>query len=82
MRLGIKAVIHAMRMKWDADGALEDQGFLLVDAKNAFSSQNQVMMLQAVHHYWPSSVMFVLCYKKWRTLVVRDGQCSAFFIPS
>ena len=48
MRAGIEDGIHAMCMQWDADGELENQGFLLVDAKNAFNSQNQLMMLWAV----------------------------------
>ena len=45
MRAGIEVGIHAMQMQWDADGTLEDQGFLLVDTKKAFNSQNRMMML-------------------------------------
>ena len=40
-----------MRMQWDANSTLEDQSFLLVDAKNVFNSQNRVIMLWVVRHY-------------------------------
>ena len=45
MRAVIEASIHAMCMQWDVNSTLEDQGFFLVDSKNAFNSQNRVMML-------------------------------------
>ena len=51
MHTGIEAGIHAMQMQWDFDSALQDQGFLLMDLKNTFNLQNQVMMLWLVRHY-------------------------------
>ena len=45
MYMDIEAGIHVMCMQWDTKITLEDQGFLLVDAKNAFNSQNRAMML-------------------------------------
>ena len=40
IRAGIEASIHTMYMQWDAYGVMEDPGFLLVDAKNAFNLKN------------------------------------------
>ena len=66
-----------MHMQWNVDDALEDQGFLLVDAKNIFNLQSPVMMLWVVRHYWPSGAIFVFnCYKQWGTLVVSRTWCT------
>ena len=65
MHAVIEAGIHVMRMQWDVDGALKDQVLLLVDEKNAFNLQNQVMMLWEVRHYWTSGTIFVLNVCRW-----------------
>ena len=51
----------------------EDWGFLLIDARNAFTKENRTAMLWDVHNEWPNGTQFTFnCYLHWANLVVRD----------
>jgi hypothetical protein len=61
----------------------ENWGFLLIDSSNGFNEQNQMEMLWAVRHEWPSGARFVLnCYKHWAVLLLRGNDGHAVFIFS
>ena len=61
----------------------EDQGVLLIDAKNAFNEGNRKMMLWVVRHKWPSGARFMFnIYRHQSVLVVRgeSKKKTLFFI--
>ena len=71
---GLKAVI---------DGAAEDWGFLIADAKNTFNDIILIGMLWTVRHLWPSGDRFVFnCYRHWSSLVLRNGNGRASLLSS
>ena len=45
IKAGIDNAIHGVQALWDKNSYTEEWGFLLVDAKNAFNSINQVGLL-------------------------------------
>ena len=65
LEAGIEGAIHAMRVLWDEHKKKEDWGFLLIDARNAFTEENRTAMLWTVRHEWPSGAQFTVnCYRQ------------------
>ena len=62
---------------------MENWGFLLVGAKNAFNEINRVGMLWTVFHLWPSGARFVFnCYCQWSSIVLRNRNGTAVILHS
>ena len=85
MCAGLKSVIdgaiHGVQALWDENLTTEDCGFLLVDAKNAFSEIKLVGMLSTVRHLWLSGDHFVFnFYRHWSLLVLWNGNGTARFL--
>jgi hypothetical protein len=75
LQCGIDGALHASQAIWDLHHMEEDWGFLLVDARNAFNEQYQMVMLWNVCHEWQTGAMFN-SYKQWFTLVIRNNYGS------
>ena len=80
LSVGIEGGIHAMQLLWEQHKQEENWGFLLIDAQNAFNSQNHYQMLWVVQHKWPSGAQFTFnCYQHWVTLIIHYGDGLAAF---
>ena len=83
LKAGIDGVIHGVQALWDKKSTMEDWGFLLVDAKNAFNEINRVGLLWTVRHLWPSRARFFFNYYcHWSSLVLRNGNGMESFMHS
>ena len=72
-----------MSQMWEESEALENWGFLLVDARNAFNELNRINMLLTVRHEWPAGARFTFnCYCHHGKLVCRAPDGTAFTISS
>ena len=58
LKAGIYGVVHGVQIIWDSKFSMEDWGFILVDAKNAFNEINRIGILWTVLHLWPSGAHF------------------------
>ena len=80
LEAGIEGGIHAANQWWKEIELEENNGFLLVDARNAFNEMSRAAMLWTVRHEWPSGARFVFnCYKRWAILGIR-GQKGSFLV--
>ena len=80
LEAGIEGGIHAVNQVWKEIEQEENNGFLLVDARNAFNELSRAAMLWTIRHEWPSGARFVFnCYKRWAILGIR-GQNGSFLV--
>ena len=84
LEAGIEGAIHAMCVFWEEYKTEEDQGFLLIDARNAFNEENQTAMLWPVQNECPSGAQFTFNFNRhWATLMVWEtGDGSGYFLHS
>ena len=80
---GIEGAIHGMNQLWSDTETLEHQGFLLVDARNAFNEINRIAMLWNIRHLWPKGARFAFnCYRFHSLLIVRSSTGTLFELYS
>jgi hypothetical protein len=80
---GIEGGIHAVDHMWKVHRMEEEWGFLLIDTCNAFNEQNQIAMLWAVRHEWPSGARFTFnCYKHWSSLMIHGNNSTGVVLHS
>ena len=83
LEAGIEVGIHAVWLLWKQHAQVEDWGFLLIDARNAFNEENRTAMLWVVRHEWISGACFEFnCYRHYATLVIRTGDGTGHFLYS
>ena len=83
LEAGIEVGIHAVWLLWKQHAQVEDWGFLLIDARNAFNEENHTAMLWAVRHEWPSCAWFAFnCYHHRATLMIRAGNGTVHLLYS
>ena len=58
MKAGVESGVHAVAGLWAEMDEEERQGFLVIDAENAFNSLSRVNMLWNVRHLWPEGARF------------------------
>jgi hypothetical protein len=81
LEAGIEGGIHAVNQFWKEIELEESNGFLLVDARNAFNELSRAAMLWTVRHEWSSGVRFVFnCYKRWAILGIRGQEEGSFLV--
>ena len=68
---GVDHTVHAVSAVWAEMDQDELNGFLVIDAENAFNSCSRVNMLCNVHHLWPAGVYFVFNCYSIATLFIR-----------
>ena len=58
LKVGVESGVHAVAGLWAEMDEEERQGFLVIDAENAFNSLSRVNMLWNVRHLWPEGARF------------------------
>ena len=58
LKAGVESGVHAVSGIWAQMDEEERQGFMAIDAENAFNSLSRINMLWNVRHLWPSGTCF------------------------
>ena len=70
LEAGIEGAEHAARALYAKKEDKEEWGFLLVDAANAFNTNNCIAYLWTVWHRWPSGMRFSFNYYRHQDLLM------------
>ena len=74
LKAGVEGGVHAVFQAWAETDADEKNGFLVIDAENAFNSMSRVNMLWTVRHLWPAGARFAFnCYSFYSLLICRNS---------
>ena len=80
-KAGIEAAVHAMRELFQSD---EAEGFLLVNASNAFSSLSRPAALWNCHVLWPCCSRFLFnSYQGYNVIILKglsSGKLHVFIV--
>ena len=78
LKAGVEGGVHAVSAVWAEIDKDEKNGFLVIDAENAFNSMSRVTMLWNVYHLWPAGARFAFnCYCFANLLLCRSNSGEA-----
>ena len=58
LKAGVEGEVHTVSQAWVETDVDEKNGFLVIDAENAFNSISRVNMLWTLRHLWPTGARF------------------------
>ena len=70
LKAGVDGTVHAVSAVWAEMDQDEQNGFLVIDAENAFNSCSRINMLWNVRHLWPAGARFAFNCYSFATLLV------------
>ena len=78
LKAGAEGGVHGVSAAWAEMDVDERNGFLVIDAENAFNSMSRITMLWNVRHLWPAGARFAFnCYCFQSLLLCRSASGDA-----